>query len=522
MNLLVLQLLSRSSALQTSNTRIARSYVSRTHYASSFQSQPYYASLITRRDLSNDEESYNEGDGYWTVLNNWEAAREEEHWSDIAQEEADESQYDNSAAQGEAMSLYLRALNKELDSGDAWYDHNSALGQKNSDDDTCSTEAIYDDFSCYHQSVYGQSMQDAVSEVTDASYEYQSILEETDHHHMMCLEEEMENHDLVAHQTEVNEISAEEPWDIFSQLDKTKYFGKVAKIAIASAIQPILFQPGLSSAADAVPTGAATGAAAKTASASTTAGSAGATKTASTPPVAKVASTVSAPAKTTSASIAAGSAGATKTASTPPAAEVASTASASVKTASVPAAKVATATPAAATKAASGAVKASAGTKVAASSGGAVLTGTAVTKTATAAKTISTGAVVTKAAPVVKAGVVATKVGAASTATKAALGTAAAVGVAAAAASSSVDTSNIMFNVYMTLSSMLSGLMKMFASIPVNPSTFVAAIAISVMAFVYRKVERQEWRNFDDVSNWTLFVFDSSITCSSHITISLT
>jgi hypothetical protein len=462
MNLLVLQLLSSSSALQTSNTRIARSYVSSSH--SPFQFQPYAS--LRRRGLSNSKENYSEGDQYWTVVNDWEAAARE-NWSDIAHE-VEESQHDNSVPRDETMSLYLQALNKELNSGDAWYDHNSPFVQNESDEDTCSTEGIYDDFSCYHQSVYGQSMRDDVSEVTNASYEYQSILDQADNHHMLCFEEEMENRELFAHQTQVNtlsEISAEQPWDIFNQLDKTKNFGTVAKIAIASAIQPILFRPGLSFAADAV-------------------------KTASIPP-------------TASASAAAGSVGAAKAASTS-VAKVASTVSAS-NTASVPAAKVATTVPATATKAAPGVVKASAVTKVAASAGGAVLSGTAsgaaVTKTATAAKTISTGAAVAKAAPVVKAGAVATKIGAASTATKAALvgGAAAAVG-AAAAASSSVDTSNIMFNVYMTLSALLSGLMKMFASIPVNPSTFVAAIVISVMAFVYRKVETQEWRDFNDVS----------------------
>ena len=51
-----------------------------------------------------------------------------------------------------------------------------------------------------------------------------------------------------------------------------------------------------------------------------------------------------------------------------------------------------------------------------------------------------------------------------------------------------------------TIEYIMPSLMKMFASIPVNPSTFIAAIVISIMAFVYRKTETQEWRTFDDVS----------------------
>lgn len=102
----------------------------------------------------------------------------------------------------------------------------------------------------------------------------------------------------------------------------------------------------------------------------------------------------------------------------------------------------------------------------------------------------------TKTAVAVSGGAVAAKAGAVSTATKMAA-TAAVVGAAAA---SNGDSSNILFNVYMTLSSMMSGLMKAFTSITTNPSIIVAAIVLSVMAGVYRKVETQEWRNFDDVS----------------------
>eukprot|EP00804_Cyclotella_cryptica_P011506 CCRYP_017064-RA/>CCRYP_017064-RA protein AED:0.00 eAED:0.00 QI:51/1/0.5/1/1/0.5/2/0/1220 len=76
-----------------------------------------------------------------------------------------------------------------------------------------------------------------------------------------------------------------------------------------------------------------------------------------------------------------------------------------------------------------------------------------------------------------------------------------AVAATKAVSGTAVDTSNILFNVYMTVSSMLSGLMKSLALIPINPSTIAAAITITVMAFVYKKIDRREWTSIEDVKD---------------------
>ena len=129
-----------------------------------------------------------------------------------------------------------------------------------------------------------------------------------------------------------------------------------------------------------------------------------------------------------------------------------------------------------------------------------------VTPVATASKAVApvtaakvsaaSGAAATKAA-VASGTATAIKVAAS---TKAAVTGAAVAATAAAASVPAMDTSNILFNVFMTLSSMISSLMKMFFSIPMNAPTVIAFVTISVMAFVYRKIEREEWRSFDEVS----------------------
>ena len=518
----------------------------------------------------------------------------EQYWQESSYNQMHPFEHKQSE-QDKAVSFYLECLKNELNSGDAFSNHHYIIsGDDASSDDAstekiCSTEDLYDDLSCYHQSFFGT---DVVSREgnswgdiakDDVFYDQTDSEEFThEHHNNMCASEGTQQFTNIGEESMCLE---EEVLEMTAQSDTKQPFipdmanlVQVAKISLASIIGPLSIRPGFSFAADAVASAPATGAAKaastsvaasgiKPAASAGTTASVGASKAASSTPAAsagaaKTSTTASASTTTVkSASTAAsggtkiaassGNAATTGTASASTTKVAASSTPAATKTASAGATKVAASSGGAATTGtASKAAVSSATTKTASAGaakvagGGVTTTGTAsasATKTAvssTTTKTASAGAakvaastgsvkmaatktaaatapkvaaatsaaskvtgssMATKAAAAVAAsgGAVAAKAGAVSTATKMAA-TAAVVG--AAAASSNVDTSNVLFNVYMTLSSMMSGLMKAFASITTNPSIIVAAIVLSVMAAVYRKVETQEWRNFDDVS----------------------
>jgi hypothetical protein len=441
------------------------------------------------------------------------------------------SNYD---AQDETIAFYLKCLNDELNSQGV---DTTSLFHNKDDEGLCSTEQIYEDISCYQQ-MTGESWDDVQlveednrmcsnqggEELIDLMYcQEESIFNEIDQIKSNYASQESRGN-ISTNQSPIRQ-EEEVSWDIFNQVDKTKHsLSQIIKITLVSVMEP-LFHPPLSFAAESAPVVAgapAVSGAVKAAAPVVGGASTAATKTAAAPVAsggAASATKVVASSGGASTTATAGGATATKVAavSAPKVAGV-STAAKGVALSTAPkvsavttAAKVTTSTTAPKVAAVTSAVKASTLTtapKVAAVTSAvkaSTLTTTPKVAAVTTAAKVTTSSMATKAAAA--GGAVAAKAGAVSTATKLAVVGAA---TAAAAASSNVDTSSILFNVYMTLSSMLSGLMKAFASIPMNPSTFVAAVVISVMAFVYRKIETQEWRNFDDVSTLDVFIVSPS------------
>jgi hypothetical protein len=440
------------------------------------------------------------------------------------------SNYD---AQDETIAFYLKCLNDELNSQGV---DTTSLFHNKDDEGLCSTEQIYEDISCYQQ-MTGESWDDVQlveednrmcsnqggEELIDLMYcQEESIFNEIDQIKSNYASQESRGN-ISTNQSPIRQ-EEEVSWDIFNQVDKTKHsLSQIIKITLVSVMEP-LFHPPLSFAAESAPVVAgapAVSGAVKAAAPVVGGASTAATKTAAAPVAsggAASATKVVASSGGASTTATAGGVTATKVAVSAPKVAGVSTAAKGVALSTAPkvsavttAAKVATSTTTPKVAAVTSAVKAATLTttpKVAAVTSAvkaATLTTTPKVAAVTTAAKVTTSSMATKAAAA--GGAVAAKAGAVSTATKLAVVGAA---TAAAAASSNVDTSNILFNVYMTLSSMLSGLMKALASIPMNPSTFVAAVVISVMAFVYRKIETQEWRNFDDVSTLDVFIVSPS------------
>lgn len=462
---------SYSLALQTPRISNRRSFHG-PQFTSRYSSYSHHEHDGTSTNYYNEEFGIGGGSLRATDNNN------NEHVTDDMYKGTMQSQHYHDSNEDESLSVYLDCLSQELDSVVSSRFHLDGIPA-----DLSSGGVGYNDLSCYRHSTTEEEAL-LVDEFADAhagstydqtAEDYMYFRGDTDG---LLSEADVTNQHLSAYEHQwsidgdsVHEESTmcpkEEPWNIiFDQVDKTKSSISRIKILLASTVGPF-FSPGLSLAADTLtPGGESTKAVTSSNAAKAAASSGGASST--------------------------GTAGVTKVGSGPAAASSAAKVTASSGGTS-------------STGTATGA------TKMASSTGATKTTTAAVTKTApTAAKVATTGATAATKTAVTKAAASggAVKVAASSTASKVAGGvvskavvasgaTAAGTAAAAAAASSSVDPSNIFFNVYMTLSSMMSGLMKLTS----NPSTIAAVIVISIMAFVYRKFETQEWRNFEDVRN---------------------